>query len=775
MNGTAAGIVLCLSLFASGAGGNRAGPLRIGAVYLREGLWKEAVYDGRLRDDRKLARLCGEIPRWLGPRRTEVHTCLVGRDNPELEAYDLVVLLPEWTNMLPPLDRHAAAFHRFVRRGGGLVVFQPNPRRIHPAGARPSPALRRCGIRDEFCTPKLLPLRATFHNQYVRSETVAVERGTHPIVAGLSGWDMPFPSDRLFDLHEAYVVLARGERSRSASLATATFGDGRIVLFPDNLRGNQASRRAPAAAAVRRALLWAAGASDEEVRSIPAPTTPLWPTTEAVEAIRAGKLRLEVARADTRIATFEAIDLRLRLRNDSGKPVRMPANWPTLLAAEVVPAGPEGGDAKAMTWTPGMDRAARRRLWTCPPAGSDLTTRHRFPCRKLTGRPAEWPYLPAGTYRFRLQLCAAPPLRTRWQPLEVTAPTLDDRAKALATRAPRGRLLIVEAHRVCPVPDGSIERPYSHLADALKLAKAGDVVYCGRGRHRTLPAVVPDGVLLAGAGAANTVVVVSAYGNRGPGVQTEGACRIEDLTLTNGDTLTKGLLNAKGRDCRAVLLRCVLMPDDGAPGGVSETVLIHGGAVPTFRNCILVSRVGSYAALVTNAGTRPTFEYCTIVSRGFGAGVMDAATPTLRRCIIAGQCPGILVQIPCECAVAESVLWCRGGGATFRFPITRWRTQTQGDSGRLRTIAVPDEAALKRRDVHCFDPKLNLGGGLERFLRVPDSNDAAAYGAYAGPDANWPAASVQFPGGLRLPDLKPYLYPDREPLPNVPRPPPARR
>lgn len=744
-------MVLCGARGVGAAEGG--GVIRVGVVALRDPAEKADAEQDALR---------AGLPTELVGRAVEPHVCRVGRDDPELEAYRVVVLLSEWAGMLPQLDAHAEAFHRYVKRGGGLVVFQPNPMAVYPPGARPPEALRGHDIRPEHCTPKLLPLRATFYNWYVKGEGVAVARPDHPIVAGLTGCDMPFASDRVFDVHADWCVLARGEQNGSASLAAARWGDGRIVLLPDSLTGNQASGRVAPATVIRRALLWAAGASDEDVKAVQPPPSARWPTEDYLAAVRDGTLQLEIVWSVERIATFEGLHLRLRLGNAGDKPVRVPGNWSALLGAEVVPIA-EGGEAEALTWSPDLTEAARRQLWTVAPGSSSgqLTTRHWFPCRRLTGRPDESPYLPPGRYRFRLYLADPRTLRTGWRTLEVGQPGADERTRALAARRPDGRVLLVDARRTCPEPDGSIERPYSHLAEALQAAKAGDAVYCGPGRHNTAPAVVPDGVLLAGAGAANTVVVVSACGAKCPGVRAEGACRIEDLTLTHGDTVTKGLLCVDARGARPELVRCVLMPNAAASGEVSETVLVRD-ASPAFRNCIIVSRVGSYAALV-RGGARPVFEYCTIVSCGFGVGIMDDGTATLRRCIVAGQCPGILAQVPCEYVVRESVLWCRGGGATFRYPITRWRLATEGQAPSARTIAECDEATLKRPDVHCFDPKIRSGSDLATFLTVRNGSDAAAYGAYAGPDARSPAATPQAPTGIRLPDLRSYLGDPQQP------------
>ena len=188
-----------------------------------------------------------------------------------LDDYPAALLLPEWTLMLPALDDHAKAIAAFVKRGGGLVVFQPNPLVVYPAGAKPPPALAKRGIKTEYCTPALLGLPATFYNRYERCEGVRNVAGeSHAITEGLSDEQMPYPADQIVSLDDRYAVLARGASSGSPSLAAAAWGDGRIVLIADNVGGSKSARRQPPATVVARSLLWAAGADDKIVRTVTA-------------------------------------------------------------------------------------------------------------------------------------------------------------------------------------------------------------------------------------------------------------------------------------------------------------------------------------------------------------------------------------------------------------------------------------------------------------------------------------------------------------------------
>jgi hypothetical protein len=245
-------------------------PLRIGIVRLKPALAEPAL--ARRADRQSVENRILETDRnklglgaFLGDRAMRVEPVALGQDPPELEVYDVVVLIPEWTWMLPDIDAHAKACHTYLAQGGGLVVFQPNPFTLaYPPGA-PKPA----GLPEDhngYAAPKLLPYPVCFCNSYVKQEGVRKVDDTHPISAGLTDESMPFPSDRMFDLSPKYQVLAIGVQSESPSLAVTTFGQGRCVLIADNVFGT--TDRALPCHVVQRSILWASGAEDKEVRRI---------------------------------------------------------------------------------------------------------------------------------------------------------------------------------------------------------------------------------------------------------------------------------------------------------------------------------------------------------------------------------------------------------------------------------------------------------------------------------------------------------------------------
>jgi hypothetical protein len=474
-----------------------------------------------------------------------------------------------------------------------------------------------------------------------------------------------------------------------------------------------------------------------------------WPDEAARQAIRNRTLRLEVLSASRRIKTFQAVELVISFRNTGDGALRVPNAYPAMLGAEIAPAA---DGAQPMLYVPEVDAGQRSKLVRLPArrALGNLYTANWLACRPLKGRPAEWPYLPPGTYRFRLFLCGAANLRTDWMPLEVIAPRLSKAAEAAAGRRRQGgRLILLDADRCCPVPTGSVEAPFSHLADALRRARCGDVVFCEPGRYVTDSLTVPDGVLLAGAGAANSLLVVHTFGKSVPAVRLDGNCHVEDLAITNGDATATYLVLAEGEACRPTLTRCALL---AGKDRVFGSLVAWRGAAPTARNCIVISPEGGYSVFARHQA-KPVLEYCTIVSRGFGVGMMDSACPVLRRCIIAGRCPGVLTDTTCELALTDSVLWCRRGGGQFPYPLTKWRLEKDPQNpAKTKTVAEPLSAAMKRRDVHCLDPALVVRGELGEYLAVPDGSDAAAYGAYAGAGGKWPTSTGKV-RAFPLPDL----------------------
>ena len=211
------------------------------------------------------------LPTRLGQLGVKYEVLQLGRGKPSLGDYRVLILMPEWTLLLPSLDTYADAFADYIRQGGGLVVFQPNPLCVYPTGAKPPKALAHRKVEREYCTSKVLPLKATFYNRYVQYEAVLNVAGkAHPITHGLANENMPYTTDQIFDLDRRYTVLARGDSSDSPALAAGKLGRGRIVLIADNVHGTAPARRQAPTAVVARSLLWACGQPDEMVRGVSA-------------------------------------------------------------------------------------------------------------------------------------------------------------------------------------------------------------------------------------------------------------------------------------------------------------------------------------------------------------------------------------------------------------------------------------------------------------------------------------------------------------------------
>ena len=285
----------------------------------------------------------------IGGRDVRYDVLALGAGKAGLDGYHVAVLLPEWTLMLPALDTCAKALAGYIERGGGLVVFQPNPLTIYPPGAKCPPALAERGISGEYCTPGLLPLKATFYNRYEQFEGVRNVAGTgHPITNGLTDEQMPYPADQLFSLDRRYTVLARGAGSGSPSLAAGTWGRGRIVLVADNVYGTQAARRQAPATIVARSLLWASGAPDELVRtaSAAAPELPaVAVTTEPADEDGQGPAAQAEPEGPDEAGTYQAEEPRWpapATGRDSPAGTGKAASTEPGAAASSAPAGPWG-------------------------------------------------------------------------------------------------------------------------------------------------------------------------------------------------------------------------------------------------------------------------------------------------------------------------------------------------------------------------------------------------------------------------------------------------
>ncbi len=580
------------------------------------------------------------LPTKLGQLDVKYDVLPLGRDKPALQDYQVLVLMPEWTLLLPVLDTYADAFADYIRRGGGLVVFQPNPLCVYPPGAKPPKALAQRGIDREYCTPGILPLKATFYNRYVQYEAVLnVARKGHPITHGLANENMPYTTDQIFDLDRRYKILARGDSSDSPSLAAGVLGRGRIVLIADNVHGTAPARRQTPMAVVARSLLWACGQPDEMVRSVSA---------ESIKMVG--------------------------------------------VAFSTDPADKVGQDPSA------------REFSDEPDDGSPLDGKS----------PSTSPADP-------LTATAKPPHHESTRPNEVVR---------------------------------------SALANTLRHARKGDVIRLQAGLYDVGSLVIPDGVSLVGAGAVNTVLKVRCPKPMGAALELKGKSAVEDLTVVSDHTSRGYMIRATGESASPTMRRCILLPGDNELCGF----VAWDKASPTLSHCVIVSPPGEYGVFARKQAA-PVIDYCTIVSQGFGIGMMDNSTPVIRRCIVAGYRPGVLIAADCEPTVTDCVLFCLGssvGGGCHAFPITRHGSVRDPDAKivfKLKVDPVPEITC--RRDILVLDPKLQLGETLKGFL-APDANSgAAAYGAYAN-NAPWPKQAGNAPK-IKLPNLDKALPPATSP------------
>lgn len=115
-------------------------------------------------------------------------------DPDKLKEVDVIFLPTAWGTDVAALlyfDEIDDAFHRFVKRGGGLLVCQPNPAPLNTI------------------TPKLLPYPITFQNSYDDSEPARLNLDpAHYITEDLPGEAMPFPYDPMLKVDERYKILA---------------------------------------------------------------------------------------------------------------------------------------------------------------------------------------------------------------------------------------------------------------------------------------------------------------------------------------------------------------------------------------------------------------------------------------------------------------------------------------------------------------------------------------------------------------------------------------
>lgn len=131
----------------------------------------------------------------------------------------------------------AEAVRKFVERGGGLIVCQPNANQ---------------------CTPTLLPYPITFRNGYDSTEPARINLAPdHFITEDLRDDEMPFPADPILKIDPRYQVLAKQKSTGFPSLAVTNYGDGRIVVQTAN--ESYAATIPIGDEILRRMITWSAG------------------------------------------------------------------------------------------------------------------------------------------------------------------------------------------------------------------------------------------------------------------------------------------------------------------------------------------------------------------------------------------------------------------------------------------------------------------------------------------------------------------------------------
>jgi hypothetical protein len=198
----------------------------------RTGQLRVAVLTAGGTPQKCVARLKRVIP------KAEVEAIPIEVLHKGLRNFDLLVFPSEWTNKWNPILGRVDEIRRFIRRGGALLMFQPNPYRF----------------ANETLKVDLLPFTFTVNNRYSDNNTEIVTR--HPVVNGLEGADLPFPCDRITECDPPWQVLVKGIPSGHASLIVARFGRGRVAVDADNHTRDRERHRFHSDRFLLRLILW---------------------------------------------------------------------------------------------------------------------------------------------------------------------------------------------------------------------------------------------------------------------------------------------------------------------------------------------------------------------------------------------------------------------------------------------------------------------------------------------------------------------------------------
>jgi hypothetical protein len=141
-----------------------------------------------------------------------VETIDAASDYATFRAHDLIVACSNWAELSrQDVLGRPELYTQYVREGGGLLMFQPNP---YPL---------------ESMRIDLLPEWFVVANFYT-DDTVSLIEPNHPVTQGLTNADMPYPADRITAFSDAWTELSRGDQSGDASLIVVDIGRGRAAV-----------------------------------------------------------------------------------------------------------------------------------------------------------------------------------------------------------------------------------------------------------------------------------------------------------------------------------------------------------------------------------------------------------------------------------------------------------------------------------------------------------------------------------------------------------------
>jgi hypothetical protein len=158
---------------------------------------------------------------------------------PQQAELDVIYVASGWAAAHTSLEKWAGQLHRWLLKGGALIVEQANPYKFP---------------EDRYAS-ELVPWVVGFDNWYTSDDRRrSILDDDHPITRDLPAEAMPIPADRIYLYDTRYRVLARGEGSGTPALLVGEPGEGRVVVHTSvaSIPGALPSET------LRRMVLWSA-------------------------------------------------------------------------------------------------------------------------------------------------------------------------------------------------------------------------------------------------------------------------------------------------------------------------------------------------------------------------------------------------------------------------------------------------------------------------------------------------------------------------------------